>query len=74
MSRLEALVIVGMTLVLGGVPLALRAEGLGAGDPHVGQVYRMTGVGLAAAGIPTLLAAVWRGPPTAGGGSGRRLW
>ena len=74
MSRFELLVVVGLTLVLGGVPLALRADGLGAGDPGLGQVYRATGLGLAALGLPALWAAVWGGPPTAGGGAGRRLW
>lgn len=74
MSRLEAVAVVGLTLVLGGIPLAVRADGLGAGEPGLGQVYRMTGLGLAAAGLPALWAAVWRGPPTAGGGAGRRLW
>jgi hypothetical protein len=72
-SRLEAIVIVALTLVLGGVPLALRADGLGAGDPGLGQVYRLAGIGLTAAGVPALWLAVWRGPPTSGGGAGRRL-
>ena len=74
MSRLEVLVVVGLAMVLGGVPLVWWAEGLGAGDPGLGQVYRVTGIGLAAVGLPALWAAVWRGPPTAGGGNGRRPW
>ena len=73
MSRWQVLVVIGLTLVLGGIPLALRAEGLGAGDPGLGQVYRATGLGLTAVGLPALWAAVWGGPPAAGG-AGRRLW
>ena len=41
MSRLEVLLVIGVTLVLGGVPLVLRADGLGAGDPGLG----LTGMG-----------------------------
>jgi len=71
-SRLEAIVVAALTLVVGGVPLVLRADVLAAGDPGLGQVYRLTGVGLAAAGVPALWLAVWRGPPTSGSGAGRR--
>ena len=75
MSRLDVLLIVGVTLLLGGVPLALRADGLGAGDPGLGRVYRATGLGLAAAAVlPALWLAAGRGPPAAGGGAGRRIW
>jgi hypothetical protein len=73
-SRLDVLLIVGVTLLLGGVPLALRADGLGAGDPGLGHLYRATGLGLAAAGVPALWLAAGRGPPAAGGGAGRRIW
>jgi hypothetical protein len=73
-SRLDVLLIVGITLLLGGAPLALRADGLGAGDPALGHLYRATGLGLAAAGVPALWLAVGRGPPTSGSGTGRRIW
>ena len=73
MSRLELLLVVGLTLVFGGVPLVLRADGLGAGDPGLGQLYRATGLGLAVLGVPALWVAVWGGPPAAGGGASRRF-
>jgi hypothetical protein len=73
-TRLDVLLIIGVTLLLGGVPLAVRADGLGAGDPGLGHIYRATGLGLAAAGVPALWLATWRGPPTTGSGTARRIW
>jgi len=72
-SRLEVLLVAGLSLVLGGVPLALRADGFSADDPGISHVYRATGLGLTALGVPTLWLAAYRGPPAAGGSSRRLL-
>jgi hypothetical protein len=71
--RIQALLVAGLTLILGGAPLVLRADGFSAGDPDRGQVYRATGLGLTAVGVPALWLAAFRGPPAAGG-SGRRIF
>jgi hypothetical protein len=59
--------LIGVALVIGGLPLLFQAEGLGDGDPVLARAYRFIGLGLAAVGLTTLLSMAarrWR-PATA---------
>lgn len=60
MSRNEMWFLIGVVLVLGGLPLLLQAEGLGYGDPVLARAYSFIGVGLTAIGLTTLLTMAGR--------------
>jgi len=73
MSRNEVWFLIGVVMVIGGLPLLFQADGLGEGDPALARAYSFVGLGLTAIGLTTLLtmaARRWlpaRGPRAPGG-------
>lgn len=55
MSRNEVWFLIGVVLVIGGLPLLFQADGLGSGDPALVRAYQYVGLGLAGIGLMALL-------------------
>lgn len=55
MSRNEMWFLIGVVLVISGLPLLVQADGLGDGDPVLARAYSFVGLGLTAIGLTTLL-------------------
>ena len=60
MSRNEVWFLIGVVMVLGGLPVLFQADGLGDGDPVLSRAYTFVGLGLAAVGLTTLLTMAAR--------------
>ena len=60
MSRNEVWFLIGVVMVIGGLPLLVQANGLGDGDPVLSRAYTFVGLGLAAIGLTTLLTMAGR--------------
>ena len=60
MSRNEVWFLIGVVMVIGGLPLLFEADGLGDGDPVLARAYRFVGLGLAAVGLTSLLSMAAR--------------
>jgi hypothetical protein len=64
MSRNEVWFLMGVVMVIGGLPLLFQADGLGEGDPVLARAYSFVGLGLAAIGLTTLLTMAARRWPS----------
>jgi hypothetical protein len=60
MSRNEVWFLIGVVMVIGGLPLLVQANGLGDGDPVLSRAYTFVGLGLTAVGLTTLLTMAGR--------------
>lgn len=60
MSRNEVWFLIGVVLLIGGLPLLVQADGFGDGDPVAVRAYRFVGLGLAGIGLMTLLMTAAR--------------
>jgi hypothetical protein len=79
-AHVERLFVLGLVLVVAGLPLVLRADGLAADWP-VGQswpvgpvrLFEVVGIGLVGLGVLPLAAAAWWWPRPPGGPGMRRF-
>ena len=60
MSRNEVWFLMGVVMVIGGLPLLFQADGLGEGDPVLARAYSFVGLGLTVIGLTALLTIAGR--------------